>query len=591
MTEDPLEVVEPKDPEDGLQDEIVKHILTFHQNSQEVVSGELSGWQRAEDMWLSCFDDADDDKDIYNPTLLSDIVYRAIDQYQLAPYQLIIPGATDVQEQIVRDAIAQQKIVSGLVSSLRDDPKGALSQLLLGNCLLTWGAGSKEDRKKGIAIKFRANRISQAFFTPSATKIRMPNGDYDATEGLIIAEFPKGEVDAMYPKAKEASSGRLPLISDDELQDENESLKLKDKVTQVGHYYNVEKGIYYIIVGASATVVEAYSDEDKRLPKYQWKLDGMNYIPASLLVCFPQLGQLYAKGLYHRFAKIARNDARRRIMAHKYVERNIYPDKFIVMDDENFATFEQQLWEVNRIRAQGEDAYVRINPGEEIKTGDLRGVPLSNEFERMKADDLDQVSQGGIAIRDVDRPVSESATATAAEEIAKTRLGAYITKINASESVFLTRIILDFIKRYIASDNETPVATEAKAPALMDTGNGMMEVPGEEVRMNKITLGAVADFLRKNPVFIKEDLSQYEGIGLELARLQAAMQLAMGTPHGARLQQKALGLLGQDTTIQNLAQPQNAGQGTPNPTASLGQPGRAGLPAGQQLSVAQGANL
>ncbi|RLG45146.1 MAG: hypothetical protein DRN90_08030 [Thermoproteota archaeon] len=558
------QVEDPKNPLENADNPAIQRASEFYQDAYKIVSRATPEWREGQDMYLECFDGLDDDVDIYNPTMLHDIVQRVLDQYKLADYQLIIPDAAEeikepelqeqasiIEKQIIRDAVAQVKKTSGLVAAIRDDQKGALSQLLLGNCILWWGMTSPEEEKRGKPIRFQTVRLTQAMFSSNAMFIRHPNGDNDANEGMLIFEYPKEEVDSLYPKAKRATKGRLPFVTDfQRIQEEQYDVEEENNLTQVCHYYNIEKGQYYIVVGRSCTIVESYDDNIKSLEDYPWVLDGKKYIPCEMLRTFPVVNELYSKGLFHKFGKIARGDARNRIMAHKYAESNVYPNRFIKMADDKYSTFQNDLMIANELRKEGQDSYIQLGLQDDIATGDFRTAPLSQEFERMNQDGLSQVLQGGIAMQDVDRPTSETATATAAEEIAKTRLANQITKINAGASVFLTRVVLDAIKG-MPNSNKAPVATNAKLTINTPLGEFEEEVTG-------VTFGMASELLKKRDVFVQEDLSEFEGVGLRIAKLNAMMQFAQlsGNPSVlGSLAAEAMGIFGKPMKVQQLTPP------------------------------------
>lgn len=577
--EDPLNAEVVTDPQDDKNDPIVEHVRDFKGESEKIVNNELPDWLDAQDMYLSCLDPTDDLVNLFNPDILFDSIQRVLEQYKLADYFINIPGLSSEEEQVIRDAIRQTKKRSGLISGLRDNPRGALSQLLFGATIIWWGAQDKEMVDNGIPIKFQFPALNQCFFSSNATMIRTPNGDSDANEALIVFEFPKNEVNEMFPKAEEAMQGKLSFMDEnDELQEEETDTDDENDMTQVGHYYNIEKGVYYIIVGASDTIVESFSDEESSMKNYPFKMEGKNYIPIEMFRTFPVPSKLYPRGFYHKFGKIARNDVRRRNAAHRYVERNIDPDKFIEMPDSRFATFAMKVEEARLARAQGSDFYIPVNPGEKPVFSDARTQPLSAEFERMKDDNLNLVKQGGVAIQDVDRPVSETATATASEEFAKTRLPSQITRINAGASLFLTKIIAEFLK-LVPDDSDAPVDTEVRVK-FGEKETAIGETIDLETRVKNITYGDVSAVLNENKLFIEEDLSQYDGIGLEFTTLNSALPLVAGTPQGSKIIQKMLGLLGQDVNRQDITQssppsnetqPQGGAQ-LPSPQNSLAIP-------------------
>jgi len=536
---------------------VLQDMEQFKIESESIVNQETPAWIRADEMYDQQFDDVYERSNLYNPSLMFDIVQRVVDDLKLADYVLRIPGADAIEKQVVRDYITQIEQQSGLHSLIRDDDKGALSWSYLGNVILWWGASDKELMKQGIPIHFQIVRLTQAYFPKYSTHLRDYNGNQVADKCLFIFEDPTDKVLAMFPDfADEIEPGKLPFTtSDNDIQDTDLQETTSKKETERGYFYDIDNGIFYIVVGRDRTIVEKYDDNDPKLPNYPFKLNGKNYLPCEHLRAFPTIGDFYSKGLYHKFAKVVMNDARRRNLAHLYAEQNVHPDRFIRMADDRYSQFLNDLSLNRELINQGENSYVQIGDTESIEMGDLRTAPLTGEFERMKNDDIQSITQGGIAIGDVDRPASQTATATQAEEISKTRLADHIVKINAGSSMFLRKIIVDFISRKIKTTNEAPVATNTKV-----TAEGADIIVTEEV--GTITAGQVADFIRENEVFIQEDHSAWDNIGMKLRRIRAGLQFAPGTPTQAKLQNQALESLGFASfapATQQLNQQPNAG--------------------------------
>lgn len=595
---------------DDSNEGVANRMIRFKDLAVAAVNEEIPGWIEGQEMYEACFQWIEDNVELYNPTLLADIVQRVVDGLKLAPYILTIPGAIEETKQIVRDYITQIEQDSGLTSEIRDDSKGGLSWALLGNVMLSWGVPDEDMIAKGCPIKFQTIPLSQVYLSPNATSIRDYQGNPVSGEAFYFVELPFSEVEAMFPikenkrrssddalTGREYTWGQLPFVDNNgNLQKKDDSNKWEaDKLTQVGYYYDINNGIFATFVGRGATLVEYYDDGDSSWPDYPYLLDkdkkgsnGFKYIPISHLRLFPMLDKLYAKGVFHKFAKIARNDAYRRNLAQRYVNGNVNPTRFVYMKGERYATFSNQVDQARRLMDAGQDSYVPLdkNAGEEVAMADMRTAPLSQEFERMKADDKELISQGGISIGDVDYSTSERATVVAFEERNKNRLTNHVVKINAGESNFIHRVIVEFIKDYITNKNETLVATNLRVRAkdikpekkieyaqMKESGASPEEISAfeeqntidtnEEIDLPPITAGEVADYIRKNPVFIKEDFSAWENNDYEISKLQFALGLAANTPKAQDIINSMLNKSGIDTKLQDLQPTQQPGQSQP----------------------------
>jgi hypothetical protein len=540
-------------------------VENFKQESEKIVNRELPDWVNGQEMYEQCFNPEDDMVNLYNPDILADSVLRVLEQYKFAPYKLLIPGATDDETQVIRDAIEQQMRWSGLIQGIREDPRGALCQILLGNSVVGYTL-DEEGADDARPIKFVFYRLSQCYFSTNALSMRTVSGDHDVSRALLVSELPKDEIKSLFPDL-DFKPGKLPFSTDESIVQKN-SIAREDEEdqTEIGHFFDINKGIYCVMVGQTAAIPEGqlFSDIDASRDNYPYQLRGKNVIPAEILRFFRTPGRFHGKGLYHKFGKLARNSARRRSSAHRYIDRNIDPDRFIVMNPEDFGQFQAKVDEAQLARQMGLEPYIQIDPSQGVpQTTDFRSAPLTQEFERGEQDTQSLVMQAGVALRDVDRPATETATAVAAEEIAKTRLSALMARNNSTSVNFLRRAIVEAMK-LIPEDCEIPVSTGIKVEITTPTGQ-VREVP-----VKNITYGDVSKFLNEEgrEVYIEEDISAFESIGLELALLNTALGISQGTPMAQRIQQKILGLLGQETMIQDVTPPQNV-QPKPLPPESL----------------------
>jgi len=528
---------------------LLEKIKAFQQDAKDVLAQEVPAWRRANIMYNECFDDIDDPANLYNPTIMLDIIDRVIADVALAQYTLKIQGSSIDARQMVRDAISFVEDASGLTSSVKESNKGAWAWVYLGNMFIWWGASDKQHQKQGIPIEFNSVRPTHVFLSAGATSIRDGNGFPICQQALVVQEYPFEEVKKMFAKSKnidKIEKGNLSFIETQEIEPDRYADKVDNDITQVGYFYDPIEKEYVIIAGSTDEIMEKYYDDD-----YSFVLDDVPYIPVSKFNCFPRFDKMYAKGLYHKYAKIANNDKRRRALAHQFAENNVSPDKFVRIADEEYSTFQNQVEIVREIKRNGGDAYIQLGSNSDVQFGDLRTAPLSQEFERMKQDDLQQVTQSGVAIGDISIPASQKATNTIAIEKNKTRLADSIVRANATESIFLRRVILDYIKRYMKGNK-----------AIIPTNSKLTIVEGKDVFQytpDDITMGDVAEYISQKKVSVRSNYSAFDDIGFKLGRINDALPFAQGTPYAQALGQEALEALGYDVTPQDIQQqqPQN----------------------------------
>jgi hypothetical protein len=528
--------------------DLLERIKTFQQDAQDVMAEEIPAWRRANILYNECFDDIEDPANLYNPTIMLDIIDRVIADVSLAQYTLKIQGSSIDARQMVRDAISYVEDASGLTSAIKENNKGAWAWVYLGNMFLWWGASDKQHLKMGILIEFNSVRPTHVFLSSGATAIRDQNGFPLCKEALVIQEYPLDEVKKMFQKSKKidkVKKGNLSFIETQEIETQRYADKVDSDITQVGHFYDPIDKSYCIIAGSTDEILEKYYDDE-----YSFSLDNIPYMPISKFSCFQRYDKMYAKGLYHKYAKIANNDKRRRILAHQFAENNVSPDKFVRIADEEYSTFQNQVEMVREIKRNGGDAFIQLGTNSDVQFGDLRTAPLSQEFERMKQDDLQQVTQSGVAINDISIPASQKATNTIAIEKNKTRLADSIVRANASEAIFLRKVIIDYITRYLKGSK-----------AILPSNSKLTIVEGQEIFQytpDNITMGDVAEYISKNKVFIRSNYSAFDDVGFKLGRINDALPFAQGTPYAQALGQEALETLGYDVTAQDMQQQQQA---------------------------------
>ena len=533
------------------------------------------------DMHAECYDTSDDPNTMTNPMIIAQTIDRMVEQLRPLDYILRIPNSTKEERQVARDGISQILDESGFVSCLRDDQRGFLSLASTGNTIIMVGSSDEKETP----IKFRCLSISQCYFPTSATQLRSKSGENDANECLIVFEFPLDEVLERFPQAKgnieygdlpeQDGEGKWQNAKDNQDRD-------REKITQVGMYFNKIKKIHKTFIGRTAWKAEEFKGE-----KYRWILDGRAYLPVIWLRAKKLVGELYGVAIGQQNVKLAREDQRRRNMAFRHVENNVYPTRGVRMEEDRFGEFMATVDEAALIRAEGGDPIVRLEPNDPGGIETFGSNPLTQEFERMNADTTEQIKRNGTAIQDVDRPATQTATQTISEERAKTRAAVQIGENNATEYQFVYRLIIDFTRRFTKVTNDTPVATNVKV--TLGAAEGIPPEQGQiEAPVGEITLGQVASYFKAHKKIVVQEDSRsgaWETDAFLLAKTTQKLQFGAGTPAEAKLRQEALGNLGEDILAQDLVPiPEQQGQSpTPSPADVAVQAG--GLPVPPQIKL------
>jgi hypothetical protein len=185
-------------------------------------------------------------------------------------------------------------------------------------------------------------------------------------------------------------------------------------------------------------------------------------------------------------------------MAVGHIEDNTYPITLVNVPKGEAGKFFAKLQAAHEMRANGKKGYVSmeydpLNPNSgRVNAEGLLTNSLINEWQ-IVFDRLDrELKRLGVNLDDIDRGSGITASQVLSEEESANSFVKQIMEYNASESKFAVELTMDMIRKFIKRSDKSPVQSTYK----ITIGNG-------DIRMSEVTMGMVADELRKKTYFVK----------------------------------------------------------------------------------------
>ncbi len=501
-------------------------------------------WQKLVDFYNDCMNGADEDDDSFQvKSKMFFYVLNSLTKNMKRPARKVKEaGEETIKSETIKDAIDMVQLDGGLYDCMTEDFNLFNRFTSLGDSFIMLGYGNDKQ-----PVKYTIPNLTNTFIDPSANCLRNKTTIGAAGEALVIEEMGYDKAKKMYPN-KLFMSGKLPMSvewDDNFNKTEYQKFMQENRIVEIGHYFNIdiEKPYYCVVAGTAATVLAKY--EGKDYPFYD--LEGKPFIP---LVHFKGLVTptgLYNYGVWHLLYDFAQVDRKLRNYALKHVQTNINPVGIVNIEGSAEEFLEQ--WNVAReAQSLGERGFIvnQIRNGSNTSSGnitELNSAPLTQEYERQKADLATEIKRCGIPIDEFDVPASQAVTNTLTIEAAKNKFIQDLGERNVESYRDLDLLTMAMIAKGVSVDNPKPVITS--------TG--------------KFTLGAIADALN-NPdanytVDVEARTGAYKTEAYQLAASNEMLQLAIGTPVEGKVKAEALRLRGlevadEDLQVQQQAQPQ-----------------------------------
>ena len=372
------------------------------------------------------------------------------------------------------------------------------------------------------------------------------------TKQVVIQSMSYGEMLELYPEAKgKAGTGKIPRDLNFYKETGRSYLQTEEAygdLTEVAHYYDIQNKVYIVFIGTSCTIIK-----DLRKKKYPFVRNGKPYIPNIHLMCWPSKDGFWNHGIGDMLYKLCVMSRRMLNLGTGQAEDNVYPITLVNVPNQQASKFFNNLISAHEMRAQGKKGFVameydpnspnssQVSANQLLTQGDFSSWGAI--FDRL---DL-EIQRLGINLNDIEAGSNVTATQIMLEEESSNALVKQIGEYNASEYKFAVDLTIDMMKKFIKKNNDTPVHLTTK-----------VKVEGQEVPMESITLGAVADELRKHDYFVKINSRTGAIPSNTMQQAQISRLLAVtqpGTPAFVKLQTQLAQLNDRDLGSEEFAPP------------------------------------
>lgn len=425
--------------------------------------------------------------------VLQQALWRMANRMKPLDFQIHASGRSEANEKIVTNAIAQVMEDGGYLRALRDKGGGFNFSLLFGDAFIMVGTSDNPN----IPIAFMPLANSNVYVDNYATTMRSGGPGRNVDKMVVVQSMSYAQVLEKYPEAKgKAGAGSIPRDLNFMKETGRSFLQTQETqadYTEVAHYYDISNKVYVRFVGSACTVLE-----DLRGKKYPFVKDGKPYIPVIHRMCWPAIEGFWNHGIGDMLYKLVIMTRRFLNMAVGHAEDNVYPITLVNVPNQEVSKFFNKLLAAHEMRAQGKKGYVAMeydpsNPATSRVTAEQLQTPaaLSEWAEIYNRLDT-EIQRLGINLNEASYGPNTTATQILSEEESQNAFIKQIGEYNATEEKFAVELTLDFIKKFVKKSNDTVVNMPTK-----------VKVDGEDIKMDSITLGAVADELRKFDYFVK----------------------------------------------------------------------------------------
>lgn len=487
--------------------------------------------------------------------MLQQAIWRCVNRTKPLDYEIHGQGRSENHERLVTEGVNQVMEMGGFVRAIRDKGGAFNAMYRYGDAFIR--VGTDPDNDQDCPILFENTSNSNVYLDSYATRMRGGSYGQKVTQMCVVYSYSKDAFDEMYPQYKgKVSYGKIPR--DLGLYKENErtyiqSFKLDDLI-EVAHYYNTSRKCYATFAGTSCTLI----GKPKEGEKYPFVKDGEPYIPVIHWYCMPSAEGFYNYGIGDILYKMALVQKRLMNMAIGHVEENTYPITMINVPQGEASKFFNKLAAAHEMRAVGKKGYVAMeydpsNPNSgRVQSDTLLNQSLINEWEIL-FDKLDkEIRRMGINLDDTGYDANTTATQIMAEEENQNAFIKQVMEYNASEQQFAVELTMDFIKKFIEPSNTTPLRLTTK-----------IELDGQKMEMDNLTLGDLSDELRKYDYFVKIN-SRTGAIPsnmMQQAQISRMLQVTPpGTPGYGKLMEQYAQINDRDITMADIM-PQMPQQG------------------------------
>jgi len=426
-------------------------------------------------------------------------------------------GKTDEEERIVTQGLINVAEKGGLAEAMDTAIDGIT---LLADSFIHLSI----DKDNKYPIQFKNVDLDQVYVDPFASVIRSSAGLRIADEILVVYKTTLDQFNEDFKDFKDfdrVATGDLPGDEDKRSLSEtdHEDGETEDNTLQVGYYYKKSKKVFGIIAGGMGTeLLNIQGDE------YPFMKDGEAYIPVVHLQGYKRKRGLYGYSLGHLLLQESRQQRRANNWSDWGMIENIKGIRMVDIPTGKAGVFWQKLRQAEQALAAGRQGIITMERGvgdqSQVRVDKFASDPVTQEIERFNAKHDLNVKRLGIPLDEVDRPASESATQTLAEETRADQFAQDFMKRNASQLKWMWELVIESIKEFVNKNDDTPleltteieVGEDFARNALREAQNREqtpeefeLEVQREAQKTVKplITMGMLKEELSNNEYFIK----------------------------------------------------------------------------------------
>jgi hypothetical protein len=494
---------------------------------------------------------------------LQQALWRMVSKMKFLDYQIHGAGRPEIMEKVVTDGVLTVADEGGLIRSLRDKGGAFWSLALYGDGFIYVGTGDEP-----YPIKFSPISPSNLYVDSYATGFRSGGVGKDVTECVVIYSMSPEEAKRRYgkefPKIKDAKGSIKRYLSLEKEHDRRfeQQTDIDNDLVEIGFYYNVSKKEYLIFAGAENLILQKLTGD-----KYPFVKNGEPYIPIVHLICQPAADGFWNLGLGQMLYDLAVITRKMLNMAVNHTDENVHPITLVNIPQGESAEFFNKLQLAHEMRAAGKKGIVALeydpsNPGSSRVGADALITPstLMSEWQLVMNRLDNELTRLGIYLDDMDRGANPTASQIIAEEESANAYVKQIMEYNSSECKFLIELVMDFTAKFVKKSNDTPLN---------------LTTSYEEADLKGITLGALADELKKHKYFVKVN-SRSGSLKSDIMQVaQLNRQLALTPPNSPAFQKlwlKSARLNDQDLGANDFAPQQAPQEGMQEPTEEAAQP-------------------
>jgi hypothetical protein len=455
--------------------------------------------------------------------LMQQAMWRTMNKLKPHDFEIHGTGRGEDIEMIVKKGIETVLVEGNFVRTLRDKMGVMWNMALLGDGFYLISANPEDGE---MPVKFMPVANSNIYVDSYATGIR--SGSSPCTQLCVIFSMSYGEACKQFPlMKKKGGSGQIPRqLARNVLKETGRSylqtVKLDD-ITEIGFFFDIRNRRYTVFGGTACTVLKDLKDD-----KYPFvDKDGMPYIPVGQFMCMPAAEGFYNHGLGDILYRLAIVTRQLQNMSIGHAEDSVYPITLVNIAQGEAAKFFNNLQQANKMRQVGKKPVVAIeydpnNPNSgRVSTQSLLTEALMKEWQDLYEQIAREIRRLGINLDDIEERTDMTEMQIRAQEESTNAWIKQIMEYNASEMEFAVEITMDFIKKFIGKRNKFPINFPTK----------VRDDEGNEYQPQDITLGMVADELKKNNYYVVVN-SRSGAVPSNVMEIQELQSMLSITPPG-----------------------------------------------------------